>query len=389
MTKLTETSYRERMRVAHVSHTVADGGAEIALARLIESRPSWVPFLFVPKGSERDKMLTRAPFTAIFSLGPVQRPGLTQARFAGAVRFLSSIARHVLALCVNPEFRATHIVHANSSRAAVYATVASRVVRKPLVVHLRDAISVESLGKLGHLIMARFVLPSARGVIANSTYTLQTASEHVRSGAECRVIPSPVGVSRRTVLAVERDEIARVGMVARVAEWKGQALVLEAFSRAFRDSNVRLQFVGGTDLGGDDYLQVLHERALELGISDRVDFLGQVPNVQVEDLIDSFDICVQASIRPEPLGQNVLQYLARARPTIATAAGGPQEWIADRVNGRLFRLGSVDELAQRLDELKPKSEREALCLGAIATPLPTPTVLLEMHHELYTACVRA
>ncbi len=231
MTKLTETRDRERLRVAHVCHTVAEGGAEIGLARLIENRPSWVPFLFVPKGSEPDKILTRAPFAAISYLGPLQRPGLSQARLGGALRFLSSIARHTLALCANSEFRAAHLVNANSSRAAVYATVASRVVRKPLVVHLHDAISIESLGKLGHLIMARFVLPSARGVIANSTYTLQTASEHVRSGAECRVIPSPVGVSRRTILAVERDEIVRVGMVARVAEWKGQALVLEAFSR--------------------------------------------------------------------------------------------------------------------------------------------------------------
>lgn len=377
-----------KIRVAHVDHTVVSGGAEIALARLVNSEPGWEPYLFVPRGSDRSEMLARANFMDVVEAGPQQKPGLASAGLRGALLFSGALASHALALTFSRRFRSVDIVHANSTRAALYSVFAAKLSRKPLIVHLRDAVSSDSLGQIGYRAMTKLVLPAARGVVANSQYTLGTAREHVAAGVVARVIPSAVGLPRRTAPTHERSEVLTIGMVARVAEWKGQRLVLEAFARAFQTGPVRLSFVGGTELGGSGYFRALRSLADSLGVSSRVNFLGQVPSGEVEALIDDLDICVQASIRPEPLGQNVLQYLARARPTVVADRGGPVEWIRDGHNGRTFRSGDVEDLARVLKELEPREQREALARGASQTPLPTLESVAAMHHDMYVECMR-
>ena len=53
--------------------------------------------------------------------------------------------------------------------------MAARTSRMPFVVHLRDLVEVEALGRAGYELMVRVVLPRADGVIANSRATLESA----------------------------------------------------------------------------------------------------------------------------------------------------------------------------------------------------------------------
>ena len=264
------------------------------------------------------------------------------------------------------EFRLAEIVHANSSRAAVYGALACFGSRKKFVVHLRDLVDEASLGGPGFQLMTKIALRRADGVIGNSHATLESARPHIKSGCCVAVLASASGLQPR-VGEFESGSLERVGMVARLDPWKGQALLLKAFATVFSSTAVRLLFAGSAPFGNEAYELELRSLAQRLGIAHQVDFLGHVEDVNA--LVETLDICVQASLRPEPLGQNVLQYLAQGRMTIAANAGGPAEWIKAGENGLLFELADECSLAEALKTAaEDPALRGRLASAAAATP---------------------
>src|SRR5262249_10793443 len=105
------------------------------------------------------------------------------------------------------------------------------------------------------------------------------------------------------------------GIVGRLAPWKGQHLFLEAFARAFPDSEERAVVVGGALFDEVDYEHGLQRTARRLGIAGRVEFRGHRPDVWEE--LARLDVLVHASITPEPFGQVILEGMAAGVPVIA------------------------------------------------------------------------
>jgi glycosyltransferase involved in cell wall biosynthesis len=244
-------------------------------------------------------------------------------------------------------------------------------------------VSAEALGRVGNLAMRLLVLPRAQLVIANSEATLRSALPYINERSLTHVIPSPLGVVERPDYRDPAPEVAAIGMVARLTPWKGQDVLLRAFAEAFPNSTVRLKLAGGTWFGEEEYEQELRSLAANLGVSDRVDFLGHVTGVSA--LIDELDICVQASTRSEPLGQNVLQYLAAGKPTVAVNAGGPAEWVTHGQNGLLFEMGNEKDLAETLAKLAGSQQlRTDLARGARDTKgLLTDAQTAQRHWDVF------
>ena len=169
---------------------------------------------------------------------------------------------------------------------------------------------------------------------------------------------------------------------------EGQAELLEAFALALPDSDARLQFAGSAFFGHEEYLAGLRDRAAQLGLADRVDFLGQVDDVNA--LLQSWHIAVQASTRPEPLGQNVLQYLAAGRAVIVADEGGPAEWIRPDENGLRTPPRDVPALAADLHRLATDAVlRERLAAAAARTPgLLDDAAVAASHGAFYAEVVR-
>ncbi|WP_422738577.1 glycosyltransferase [Micromonospora sp. WMMD729] len=354
-------------RIVHVSHTAHRGGAELALARLLTADPPWAAALVTPPegdafdelaahGVTVDKRLPQLPVGGTRSRSPV-----LAARYLASIRAASGVLRD------SELFRAADVIHANTAAAAIIAALANRGRPVPLVVHLRDLVSTESMGRLGHAAFTRLALPHAAGIVANSRTTLDSASGRLPSTARRVVLQSPTGLKDRVTRPWVRDEVRAVGMVGRLQHWKGQHVFLRAFADAFRGKAVRAYLAGAALFAEAAYEQQLRALAVELGIADQVVFLGHVDDVPA--FVDSVDVLVHASIRPEPLGQSVLQGLARARPTVATEGGGPSEWIHDGVNGLLVAPDRPEALAAALRALAGSHQvRLDLATGAAATP---------------------
>ncbi|HEX6954998.1 MAG TPA: glycosyltransferase [Agromyces sp.] len=368
------------LRVLHLDHTGAPGGAEFALLRMLRARPSWAPFLDVAPPAERgdadvyDALPERIPRR---TAGVAQPAGASAGGPLTALAVGARVVAQALVVRWSRAFRGADVVDANTARSAAYGALAVRATRKAFVVHLRDLVEPEALGRAGHALMVRVVLPRADGVVANSRATLESARPHLRPRVPAEVIPSASGLRVLTSTDAAPEAAApapppapvrTVGMLARIDPWKGQAQLLEAFARVFGDrADVRLQLAGGAPFGHESFAETLRRRAEELGVADRLDLPGHV--AEVDELLAGWDVAVQASTRPEPLGQNVLQYLAAGRAVIAADEGGPAEWVHDGVNGLLVPPRDVDALADALARLDADPGLRAR-LGAAAAATP-------------------
>ncbi|GAY16505.1 glycosyl transferase [Mycobacterium sp. shizuoka-1] len=368
--------------VAHVDHTAEAGGAELALARLVEKDPGWMPLLMIPPTSSESDTFAVVPQKYVSRLGVWQPAGAIGGGLTGQLALFARAFYQALVIRLNRSFRRAEVVHANTSRAAIIGWLATVGSRRRLVVHLRDAVDVEALGSRNTKLLS-LILGRAAGVIANSNYTLRSAQPHLRPGTPAMVIPSPVGLSDERPVGGVRDDVRVVGMLARITEWKGQELLIGAFADAFAGSTVTLELAGSPAFGQDAYLEHLRTVVRDLGIEQQVRFLGHVSDIW--PLLDSWDICVHASLHSEPLGQNVLQYLAACRPVIAANAGGPTEWVKQGHTGLLFETGSRAALGSALETLRDDAElRRALSANlARERPVPTDEAVREIYREFF------
>jgi glycosyltransferase involved in cell wall biosynthesis len=89
-------------------------------------------------------------------------------------------------------------------------------------------------------------------------------------------------------------------------------------------------------------------------IQDRVHFLGKQDSVN--ELLPLADLMLMPS-ELESFGLAALEAMACRVPAIATKVGGVPELVEDGVNGRLFPVGAVDEMAEAAIELLTDSDR--------------------------------
>ncbi|QIH05839.1 MULTISPECIES: glycosyltransferase [unclassified Pseudomonas] len=153
----------------------------------------------------------------------------------------------------------------------------------------------------------------------------------------------------RTELGLPADAWI-VGNVGRLHPDKDQATLLRGFAAAVAQlpQGSQLAILGTGRLDKD-----LKSLARELGIADRVLFLGQVP--EARRYFRAFDVFALSSDH-EPFGMVLLEAMAAGVPLLATACGGAKE-VVEGV-GILFPLGDVEHLAQGLQHLAAMDEHQ-------------------------------
>src|SRR5436309_1669796 len=138
-------------------------------------------------------------------------------------------------------------------------------------------------------------LPSA--LVVPSRHTLAAVGRRFRPGLRTAVIPLPVPIPAEPCEIRERVE--EVGIVGRLAPWKGQHVFLDAFAHAFPDDSVRARVIGSAIFGEKFYERQLRAQAERLGLAERVDFVGFMPDVDAE--LRRLDLLVHASVTADPL----------------------------------------------------------------------------------------
>ena len=106
-----------------------------------------------------------------------------------------------------------------------------------------------------------------------------------------------------------------------------------------------------TVVGTGNHLDTCRSLAAELGISDRVDFVGWVDHDALESYFARAALTAVPSRWPEPFGMVGIEAMARARPVVGFAAGGIPDWLQHEVNGLLAPAGDCEALGAHIERL--------------------------------------
>ena len=102
-------------------------------------------------------------------------------------------------------------------------------------------------------------------------------------------------------------------------------------------------------LAGEGELQdSLEQMANDLGIQNSTYFLGRCENIGA--LLEVSEVCVLSS-KAEGFSNSILEYMAAARPVVATNVGGAAELITEGETGHLVTAGDDEMMAARLVSL--------------------------------------
>ena len=159
------------------------------------------------------------------------------------------------------------------------------------------------------------------------------------SGFSALVLPIPVSPPQRR--ARRPSPRPTFFFFGRLDREKGVALLLEALARL--PDHICLRIAGQGPLR-----QELQIQARNLGLADRVCFLGWLDQEGIDRELTKAWAVVIPSLWAEPLGMVALEAGVRGVPVIASNAGGLGEVVKDGVSGLLFPNGNVDGLAKCL-----------------------------------------
>jgi glycosyltransferase involved in cell wall biosynthesis len=372
----------------YVDHVARLSGAEIALARMLPALAEHVDVRVIlgedgPLVERLQQAGVEVEILALPAAARDTRKDTVTARGVGlaagveTARYVASLRRRLRAL--RPD-----ILHTNSLKSALYGGVAGRAAGVPVLWHVRDRIASDYLpGAAVRLVRsAAAVLPTA--VVTPSEVTMATLPARrpsIRAVVADSVDPPPDAGARSP-----DPHPLRVGIVGRLAEWKGQHVVLEAFAAAFPAGETELWLIGDAMFGEAAYVDRLRRQIASLDLTGRVELRGFRGDVWAE--LAQLDVLVHASISPEPFGQVVLEGMAAGLPVIAAVPGGPAEIMVDGVDGLLTPSGSVDALAAALTRLagdpalRDRLGRNARTAAERYTPSRTAQGLLEVYGQI-------
>ncbi|HYB78536.1 MAG TPA: glycosyltransferase family 4 protein [Thermoplasmata archaeon] len=237
------------------------------------------------------------------------------------------------------------VVHVHDWFGTVGAIGLARRIRAPLVMTVHSTEYDRSLGHPWDHILHREEagIDAATRVIAVSRHLRQQLIDRYRARpAKVRVIYNAVRPSERLQRIDPEKRI--VLYVGRLAVMKGVDTFLRAAARVVPSFPDVLFVIAGE---GPEYERLI-QLAAQLGIGDRVMFLGKVSEEEREVLLSGSSVFVLPSV-VEPFGIAALEAMAAGVPTIVSKTSG----VAEISEGTTFRVDfwDVEEFASRIAEL--------------------------------------
>ncbi len=225
-------------------------------------------------------------------------------------------------------------------------------------------------------------LRHAAHVFTPSAYLRELALRWGVAADRVSVLPNPAPVLPPGLPA--RDELRRtLGLNGATLAFAGRLTAQKSLGRA-------LEAVAGADgvqlviAGEGPDRKQLEERAAELGIAQRVRFLGAQPREQIVELFRAADAAILSSSW-ENFPHMVVEALAAGTPVLAMSVGGVAEVVRDGENGLLVPAGDTAALGEAVRRyFGDESLRERLrgaAAGSVARYAPE-RVLGELEETL-------
>ena len=225
------------------------------------------------------------------------------------------------------------LVHANSSRAALYAALAARGTGIPVLFHCRVAQRDPLMDMLLHILCDR--------IICNSH---AVAARFPASSGKVQVIHNGLELPQGALSNHEN----RMLFLGRFDDVKQPHIALEVFEEladAFPDWQLDLAGGDGSDAA---YMQRLERKIGESRYADRIQRHGHVNEPGA--LLSHAGILLLPS-RHEAFGRVLVEAMAYGVPIVAFRVGGVPEVVEDGVQGTLVQPEDIQAMAKACQQL--------------------------------------
>lgn len=343
--------HRSRLRVVYLDHCARLSGGELAMLRLLPALSEVDAHVILAEDGPLAAQLTQAGISVeVLPMAEAAR-GMHRDRLRVGhfpAHTAVAAATHAIRLRSRLAHLRPDLVHTNSLKAALYGGVASRAAGIPAIWHIRDRVEEDYLPRPAVSLIRLLARHIPSAVVANSRSTLATL--HLPAG-QGTVVPSPIGPYLTCASPRAPHRPLQVGMVGRIAPWKGQHIFVDAFSRAFPNGPEQATIIGSPMFGTDEetYEKALHRQINDHGLEARIKLVGFRHDVAAE--LDRLDVLVHASIIPEPFGQVVVEGMSAGLAVVAAGDGGPAEIVTHGVDGLLYPPGDACALTTALGRL--------------------------------------
>lgn len=158
--------------------------------------------------------------------------------------------------------------------------------------------------------------------------------------SKVRVIPNGIPSVPQPLERSTKGRTLRVGTLGRLSHLKGVDDLLKATALMVPRYDLLELAIAGEGKESD----ALRAVADDLGIRERTQFLGFVPDAEAHEFLQSLDVFVLASLT-EGLPFSVMEAMRAGLPIVATRVGGVPEMIEDGVSGMLVDPGDPQGIA--------------------------------------------
>ena len=285
---------------------------------------------------------------------------------------------------LRPILRDADVVHLHSSKAGALGRLAALSLgpRRPRTIFTPHGWSWYVGGRLAaaYRLVERLLSPATDVITVVSGTELADGRATLGRRAPLELVVNGVDVAAYSPVgqSAERSSAPLIVQVGRLSVQKGQDRALRALAR-LSDQSTRLRLVGDGPLRDE-----LVGLAAELGVTDRVEFLGsQDPRAQLR----AADVVILPS-RWEGMPLTLLEAMATGAAIVAADCGG-----CDALGSAGLTIGhaddnrAVDDLANRVEELMADPARRAT-LGQAARVRATGSyaldTTLQRHREIWT-----
>ncbi|MBI4721803.1 MAG: glycosyltransferase family 4 protein [Candidatus Stahlbacteria bacterium] len=320
-------------RVLFFDHSLEMGGAEHSLLDIISSIQSFDPLFVTPS----HKLLAKFSSLGIRSiLFPIPLRVLKRKReklfsFSDIYNLPILVCRFIRLLKIEKP----SLVYTNTQKSHLIGVIASRIARIPCIVHFRDILPQNIFIRIWLHILCLF----ATRIIAIS----KAVAKELPGTAKIKVIYNGVKIPQLSTLNSQLST-PTVGYVGQIARWKGIEYFIDSailITKEFPDT--KFVIIGGPIFGDENYLKELKQRATNLSLNGRVQFLGEKENIM--SYMKELDILVHPPIAPEPFGRVIIEAGAMGKPVVATNIGAIPEIIEDKVSGILVPPKNASSIA--------------------------------------------
>lgn len=238
------------------------------------------------------------------------------------------------------------LVHTNSI-ITNFGLIIARCLNVPHIQHIREfgKKDFDMCFEDGETNALKKVLKHSKAVVCISK-EVETYYSQYNSENKLKLIYNGVSIQPNTHIDKKvtcAQNKVKIVLVGRYSSEKGQSDAIQAIKVLVDKGihNIQLDLFGK---GPDE--ELMRSQILEMGLQDYVFLKGY----KSDNDLSEYDIALMCS-KCEAFGRVTIEYMLNQLPVIGAAVGGTLEIIENGVTGFLYQANSIEDLAQKIEQL--------------------------------------